>query len=96
LWSNWWNEDWQGKSKYSENTCPNATLSTTNPTRPEPGTNPGRRGGSPATNRLSYGAAMTRDLMDLLIITEEFKARFNITLSKVRMKFWWIQLIERS
>jgi hypothetical protein len=26
----WWNEDWQRKSKYTENTCPSATLSTTN------------------------------------------------------------------
>jgi hypothetical protein len=32
LWSNWWNEDWQGKPKYSEKTCPSAILSTTNPT----------------------------------------------------------------
>jgi hypothetical protein len=29
-----------------------------NPTGPDPGLNPGRRGGKPATNRLSYGAAM--------------------------------------
>jgi hypothetical protein len=28
-----------------------------NPTRPDPGLNPGRRGGKPATNRLSYGSA---------------------------------------
>jgi hypothetical protein len=28
-----------------------------NPTWPEPGLNPDRRGGMPATNRLSYGAA---------------------------------------
>jgi hypothetical protein len=34
-------------------------LSTTNPTWPDPGLNPGRRGGKPATNRLSYGAAKT-------------------------------------
>jgi hypothetical protein len=27
-----WNENWQGKQKYSEKTCPSATLSTTNPT----------------------------------------------------------------
>jgi hypothetical protein len=33
------------------------TLSTTNPTWPDPGSNPGRRGGKLATNRLSYGAA---------------------------------------
>jgi hypothetical protein len=58
LWSNWWNEDWQGKPKYSEKTCPSATLSTTNPTWPDPGSNPGRLGGKPATNRLSYVAAI--------------------------------------
>jgi hypothetical protein len=56
LWSNWWNEDWQGQPKYSEKTCPSATLSTTNPTWPDPGSNLGCRGGKPATNRLSYGA----------------------------------------
>jgi hypothetical protein len=28
-----------------------------NPTRPDPGLNPGRRSGKPATNRLIYGAA---------------------------------------
>jgi hypothetical protein len=32
LWSNRWNVNWQGKPKYSEKTCPSATLSTTNPT----------------------------------------------------------------
>jgi hypothetical protein len=56
-WRNWWNEDWQGKPKYSEKTFPSATLSTTNPTWPDPGAHPGRRGRKPATNRLSYGAA---------------------------------------
>jgi hypothetical protein len=56
-WRIYWNEDWQGKLKYSEKTCPNATLSTTNPTWPDPGLSPGRHSGKPATNRLSYGAA---------------------------------------
>jgi hypothetical protein len=58
-WRGWrirWNER-QGKPKYAEKTCPDATLSTTNPTWPGPGLNPGRRGGKPATNRFSYGAA---------------------------------------
>jgi hypothetical protein len=32
-------------------------LSTTNTTKPDPRSKPGRRGGKPATNRLSYGAA---------------------------------------
>jgi hypothetical protein len=43
--------------KYSEETCPRSTLSTTNPTCLDQGLNPGRLGGKPATNRLSYGAA---------------------------------------
>jgi hypothetical protein len=38
-------------------TFPSATLSTTNPTWPDPGSNPGRRSRKPATHRLSYGAA---------------------------------------
>jgi hypothetical protein len=40
-------------------TCPSATLSATNPIWPDPGSNPGCRGGKPATNRLSYGAAIS-------------------------------------
>jgi hypothetical protein len=52
-----WNEDWQGKPKHSEKTCPSATLSTTNPTWTDPGSNPARRGGKSATNSLSYDAA---------------------------------------
>jgi hypothetical protein len=63
LWSNWWNEDWQGKPKYSEKTCPSTILSTTNPTWPDPCANPSRRGGKPATNRLSYGAAESVPLL---------------------------------
>jgi hypothetical protein len=41
-----------GKPKYSEKPCPSAILSTTNPTCLDPGLNPGRRGGKPATNLL--------------------------------------------
>jgi hypothetical protein len=57
LWSSWWNQDWQGKPKYSEKTYPSATLSTTNPTWPDLGSNLDRHGGKPATNRLSSGTA---------------------------------------
>jgi hypothetical protein len=35
-----------------------------NPTWPDPGLNQGRRGGKPATNRLSYGAAKTVHALD--------------------------------
>jgi hypothetical protein len=56
MWSSRWNENWQGKSEYSEKSN-SATLSTTNPTLPDPGSNPDCRGRKSATNRLSYGAA---------------------------------------
>jgi hypothetical protein len=62
VWSSRWNENWQGKPKYSEKTCPSSTLSTTNPTWSDLGWNPGRRGGKPATNRLSYDTASKKAL----------------------------------
>jgi hypothetical protein len=49
--------DWQGKPKYSEETCPSAALSTPNPTWLDQGSNPGRRGEKLTTNHLSYGTA---------------------------------------
>jgi hypothetical protein len=69
-----WNEDWQGKPKYSEKTYPSATLSTTNSTWPDPGSNPGWRGGNPATNSLSYGAA---DLLQLVTHSHFIKLIFK-------------------
>jgi hypothetical protein len=56
-WSSRWNENWQGKPKYPEETCHSATLSTTNPTWPDLGSKPCCRGGNLATNCLSYGTA---------------------------------------
>jgi hypothetical protein len=44
-------ETWSTRGK----TCPSATLSTTNPTMTDPGSNPRLRGDRPATNRLSHG-----------------------------------------
>jgi hypothetical protein len=47
-----------------QETCPSATLSTTNPTWLHPGSKPrGRRDWKPATNRLSYGAAFAAQYM---------------------------------
>jgi hypothetical protein len=97
LWRIWWNEDWQGKSKYSEKTCPIATLATTNLTWPDPGLNPGRRGGKPATNRLSYGAAMTIILtMQKLIwracsCTLLDKNKLINVLKDVKVEYYYIQ-----
>jgi hypothetical protein len=53
----WWLLNCQGKPKYSEKTCTSVTLSTTNPTWRDMGSNRGCRIGKPATNRLSYGTA---------------------------------------
>jgi hypothetical protein len=61
-------DDWQGKPKYSEKTFPSAALSTTNPTCC-PDANPGRRGGKPATNRLSYGTAYVHMLKIINMVT---------------------------
>jgi hypothetical protein len=76
-WRILWNEDWQGKPKYAEKTCPSATLSTTNPTWPDLGSNPGRRGGKPATNRLSYGAALTQHLAENIGRKFDYRTKFR-------------------
>jgi hypothetical protein len=56
-WRNWWNEDWAvGNRSTRSKPDLSATLSATNLTWLDPGSKPGRRGGKPATNRLSYGA----------------------------------------
>jgi hypothetical protein len=44
----------RGKPKYCEKICPSAALSTTNPTWPDPDSNPGRHGGKQATNCLRF------------------------------------------
>jgi hypothetical protein len=46
MWSSRWNENWQRKPKYSEKSCPSATLSITNPTWRNLGSNPGVTVGS--------------------------------------------------
>ena len=46
-----------GNQSTGRRTCPSVTLSTTNLTPTDRGSNPGLRGGSPATNRLSHVTA---------------------------------------
>jgi hypothetical protein len=50
-------------------TCPSATLSTTNLTWTNPGSNPGLRGGRPAVNRLSHVTAY------LTLVSSSFSPR---------------------
>jgi hypothetical protein len=54
-----WKEIDRGKPTIRRQTCPSATLSTTNVTWTDPGSNPGLRGERPATNRLSHGTALS-------------------------------------
>jgi hypothetical protein len=89
-----------GKPKYSEKTCPSATLSTTNSTWLEPGSNPGRRGGKSATNRLIYGTALrllftlVHTMLTLLAINghemNSRSAKINFYLTKTY--FWEEQI----
>jgi hypothetical protein len=52
-----WNEINRVKPTTRRKTCPSATLSTTNPTWTDLGSNPSLRSERPATNRLSLGTA---------------------------------------
>jgi hypothetical protein len=64
VWSSRWNENKQGNPKYSDKSCPSATLFTKNLTLLDLGSNPGRRCGKPATNRLSYGTALCHKCLE--------------------------------
>jgi hypothetical protein len=65
--------NWHGKPKYSVKTCPSATLSTTNPTWPDLGSNPGCHGGKQATNSLSYGMVYGNFIQILFFINTKCK-----------------------
>jgi hypothetical protein len=109
LWSSQWNKNWQGKSKYSEKTCPSATLSTTNPTWTELGSNPGRRNGNPVDNRLSYSTTLlslfiyllyffssTKLAINLKIIADFACRKFNISQTTINLYCigrWYINFI---
>jgi hypothetical protein len=60
-------------------TCPSATLSTTNPTWTDPGTNLGLHGERPATNCLTHGMVFTHKVeREKIKITLSYKSsEFN-------------------
>jgi hypothetical protein len=79
VWTSWWNENWQGKPKYSEKTCPNAVSFTTNPTRRDLG----RRGGwNHAINRLSYG--IRAYLVAVFVVCSKSPWLLVVQLKKIR------------
>jgi hypothetical protein len=55
-----------GENLPQRNFCPSQ-----NPTWPDPGLNPGRRGGKSATNRLRYGAAYVSFSISLNSLTHK-------------------------
>jgi hypothetical protein len=57
LWSIMWNEDWQGNRSTRRKPAPMPLSPPQTPHWPDLGSNPGRRGGKTATNRLSCGTA---------------------------------------
>jgi hypothetical protein len=80
LWSNWWNEDWQGKPKYTEKLPQRHFIPH------DPGSNPDRRGGKPLTNRLSYGAAYYGNGY-FFFFTNDIKANFSFVTPTTRHFF---------
>jgi hypothetical protein len=88
IWSSRRNENWQRKPKYSKKTCPSATLSTTNPTCPDLGSNPGRRGGKPATNRLSYATASWQP--EYRLILSWFNHNYNVQTKLIKIQHYQI------
>jgi hypothetical protein len=58
-------------------TCPSTTLSTTNPTWTDPGSNPGLRGESPVTNTLSHDTAF--DICWLFFSILSLSIRLNLS-----------------
>jgi hypothetical protein len=75
VWISRWNENYKGKPKYSEKTCPRATLFTTNPTWPDLGSKSDGRGGKSTTNRLSYGTVCCLPCQNCCTVCQNYVSR---------------------
>jgi hypothetical protein len=86
VWSIWWYENCQGKPMYSEKTCPSATLPIANPICFDLGSNPGRRCGKSATNRLSTATGLK------ICIREMFSSSLGRDIGYSNWGFSWFAL----
>jgi hypothetical protein len=68
----------RGNRRTQRKNCPSATLSTTNPTWIDPGTNPGLRCERPSTNDLSHGSALSE------LLASTYKATASQTTKQSR------------
>jgi hypothetical protein len=65
---------WAGETEVlGENLPQHHFCPSENPTSPDSGLNPGRRGGKPVTNRLSYGAAKVRVSLRLAVYRQSIR-----------------------
>jgi hypothetical protein len=70
-------------------TFPSSTLSTTNPTLTDPGSNPGLRGGRLAANRLSHGTAFPCCYQNYFVfIQTHHKETFLVMLKGIGDRHW--------
>jgi hypothetical protein len=70
-------------------TCPSATLSTTNPTWTDAGSNPGLRGERPATNRLSHGTALRQCSFRSVVHCVETEREKRLSVVTFFFFAWW-------
>jgi hypothetical protein len=78
--------NWQRKTEVlGGKTCPSAILSTTNPTRTQPGSKPGLCGERPATNLLSHGTARMRCYKHICIISSMFFITCYLSIVKIKI-----------
>jgi hypothetical protein len=86
--------EWElaGETEVLAETCPSATLSTRKSTWPDLGSNPGRRGGKPVTNRLSYDTATISPNLLMILSCNNLLLKQSITstLCVTIMTTWWV------
>jgi hypothetical protein len=96
-WSSRWNENWQGKPKYSEKTCLSATLSTTNATWPVQSSNPCRGGEPQRSSEPRYSCLRRRGHCDGHFYEKRLKGKHALVEVKLHdFSTFWLGREERT